>query len=381
MALKMPTRRDFMKRAAGGLLGAYTLDLGRLAHAAPGGVSPQTTALRILILGGTGFLGPHQVHSALARGHRVSVFNRGLTTADLPGAVEYLQGDRTGDLEALRGREWDVVIDNSASLPRWVRDSASLLSGSVGQYIFISTISVYAEHGTAHADETAALAPYRGADPMAEREVTNYTYGPLKALAEAEAERWFPGRAAVIRPGLIVGPGDTTDRFTYWPVRLARGGEILAPGSPADPVQNIDARDLAAWTIRVAEGKVTGTFNAVGPAGLLEVGEMLRDVGRSVGGEPRLTWVESGFLEAEGVQPWLELPAWVPASGETAGFMRRSNRRAVEAGLTFRSIEETARDTFRWFASLPAERQARLRAGLSPEKEAAVLRKWRDRPR
>jgi 2'-hydroxyisoflavone reductase len=390
----MTTRRDFMKRAAGGVFGVCTAQLaaGRFPSAfarTPGEVMEHERfsagapgrgprSLRILILGGTGFLGPHQVTRAVERGHRVSVFNRGRRQADLPGSVEHLRGDREGGLDALRGGRWDVVIDNSANLPRWVRDSASLLRDSADLYIFVSTISVYADHATPGADESAPLATYGGPDPMAETLVTPQLYGPLKALAEAEAERWFPGRATIIRPGLIVGPGDTTDRFTYWPVRLARGGDVLAPGTPEDPVQIVDARDLAAWMVRVAEERTTGVFNAAGPADTLTMGEMFRQIADFTGSEPSLTWVDADFLAAEGVREWVDMPAWVPPRGDSAGFMRRSNRRAVEAGLTFRAIGETGRDTLAWFRSLPADRQANLGAGLSAEREAEVLRRWRE---
>jgi 2'-hydroxyisoflavone reductase len=223
--------------------------------------------LRILILGGTGFIGPHEVTYALARGHKLTLFNRGKSPHAWPGEVEELIGDRnTGDLKALAGREWDVCIDNPTTLPFWVRDAGEALHGKVRQYIFISTISVYAAND-APADETAAVAPYAGKDPMAETADTlkahvGELYGPLKAVSEKEAEKQFPGMTTIIRPGLIAGPGDETDRFTYWPVRLARGGEVLAPGDGSDPVQLIDARDLAEWTIRMAERSACSTPRA-----------------------------------------------------------------------------------------------------------------------
>ena len=240
------TRRHLVKFSA---LAAPTFMLpGGLARAA--GMAKERP-LNILILGGTGFIGPHQVRYALARGHKVTLFNRGRQPKDWPGEVEELLGDRnTGDLKTLEGREWDVCIDNPTTLPFWVRDAGKALKGKVKQYVFISTISVYAGDDRP-ADETSALAPYGGKDPMAETQDTVKAsgmtlYGPLKALSEAEARKQF-GEAAttIIRPGLIVGPGDETDRFTYWPVRLARGGEVAAPGDGSDPVQFIDARDLA----------------------------------------------------------------------------------------------------------------------------------------
>ena len=237
--------------------------------------------LRILILGGTGFTGPFQVHYALARGHKVTVFNRGKThPGELPEGVEQLIGDRNGQLDALKDRKWDVVIDNPTSVPVWVRDVAqdsaratSIVTSSFPRFLFTPT--------TANRnDETSALAKYEGADAMKETRDSLIAskfalYGPLKALSEQEAEKWFPKKTLIIRPGLIVGPGDQTDRFTYWPVRIDRGGEVLAPGDPKDPVQFIDARDLAEWTIRMVEKGETGIYNATGPANELGIGEML----------------------------------------------------------------------------------------------------------
>src|SRR5437870_10700857 len=261
------TRRHFIKlsAAAGGALGFATRSTIVFAEEP---VKP----LRILILGGTGFTGPYQVRYALSRGHKVTTFNRGKThPGELPKEVEQLIGDRNGQLDALKGRKWDVVIDNPTTLPVWVRDAAEILKGNVDRYVFISTISVYSDNSKPGMDESGPLAKYEGADAMKETQATmrasNFRlYGPLKVLSEAEAEKWFPGKALIIRPGLIVGPRDETDRFTYWPVRIDRGGEVLAPGNPNDQVQFIDARDLAEWTIRMAENHETGIYNATGPA-------------------------------------------------------------------------------------------------------------------
>ena len=338
--------------------------------------------LRLLILGGTGFIGPHQVRYALARGHQVTLFNRGRQKESWPGPVEELIGDRnSGDLKALAGRDFDAVIDNPTTLPFWVRDAGKVLAGHTGQYIFISTISVYADNDKP-ADEAAPLAVYAGKDPMAETSATlradiGGLYGPLKAVSESEARRQFGDRATIIRPGLIVGPGDETDRFTYWPVRLARGGEVLAPGDGTDPVQFIDARDLAEWTIRCAEQRTFGTFNATGRG--MTTRAMLEGIDAAVHGRDQLVWVPAAFLDAEKVSAWSDMPVWVPASGDSAGFHRRSIARALAAGLTFRSVKATAADTLAWFRTLPAERQARLRAGLTPEREAALLAKWKQR--
>ena len=374
-----PTRRHFVKLSA--LAGAGLAMTGPMALAAGGAVAREKP-LRILILGGTGFTGPHQVRYALARGHTVTLFNRGKQPHAWPGEVEELIGDRnTGDLKALAGREWDVCIDNPTTLPFWVRDAGAVLRGKVGQYVFISTISVYAANDKP-ADESAAVLAYAGKDPMAETAETLRTsagelYGPLKAVSEQEAQRQFPGLTTIIRPGLIVGPGDETDRFTYWPVRLARGGEVLAPGDGTDPVQFIDARDLAEWTVRTAEARSLGVFNATGPRASLSMSDMLADVSRGVRSDARLTWVSTAFLETQKVEPWSDLPVWVPAQGDSAGFARRDIRRALAAGLTFRPLAATAADTLAWFREQPPERQAKLRAGLPAAREAELLAKWK----
>jgi 2'-hydroxyisoflavone reductase len=339
--------------------------------------------LNILILGGTGFIGPHEVDYALARGHKLTLFNRGRSPRAWPAPVEELTGDRnTGDLKALEGRTWDVCIDNPTTLPFWVRDAGRTLAGKVGQYIFISTISVYAADDKPGADEMAALAPYTGKDPLAETQKTLADshlalYGPLKAASEREALRQFPGIVTIVRPGLISGPGDETDRFTYWPVRLARGGEVAAPGDGKDPVQLIDARDLAQWVIRLAESRTFGTFNATGPARPLTMAGFLADVQRGVGGQDQIVWIPTDFLDAQKVSPWSDMPVWIPGTGETAGFARRDIRRALAAGLTFRPLMTTASDTLAWFKTLPPDRQSHLKAGLPPDREAALLAAWK----
>ena len=299
-------------------------------------------------------------------------------------------GDRnTGDLKSLEGRDWDVCIDNPTTLPFWVRDAAKVLKGRVGQYIFISTISVYATNDTLQ-DETAALASYKGADPMAETQATlakgPMLYGELKAISEGEARRQF-GEAAttIIRPGLIVGPGDETDRFTYWPVRLANpagrwGNEVVAPGDGKDPVQFIDARDLAEWIVRMAESGEAGVFNGTGPARPVLTRDFLTGVARGVHADPKLTWVSTKFLEDHKIAAWSDLPVWVPGQGETAGFHRRDINRALRAGLTYRPLVATAADTLTWFKTLPADRQAKMRSGLTPERETALLAQWKSNP-
>jgi 2'-hydroxyisoflavone reductase len=370
-------RRDFLKTAA---LGIPAIGLSTRPFAASAPAEP-AASLRLLILGGTGFTGPHQVRYALSRGHKVTLFNRGKQPQTWPGEVEELLGDRnTGDLKALAGRQWDVCIDNPTTLPFWVRDAGMALRGKVGQYIFISTVSVYADDDKPE-DESAALAPYTGADPMAEsidtlRARMGELYGPLKAASEKEAKVQFGDRTTIIRPGLIVGPGDETDRFTYWPVRLARGGEVLGPGDGTDPVQFIDARDLAEWTIRVAEVRTLGTFNATGPARPLSTHEMLAGIGAATPSDAHVTWVSSEFLEAQKVSPWSDLPVWVPAQGDSAGFARRSIDRALAAGLTFRPLATTATDTLAWFQQQSEARRAKPRAGISASREAELLTRW-----
>ncbi len=335
--------------------------------------------MRILILGGTGFIGPWQVRDAVARGHDVTLFNRGSRPANLPPEVEHLRGDRAGHLAALHRRDWDVAIDNPVMLPSWVRTIGPVLSERVAHYIFISTISAYADLSGGGIDERAPTATYTDGDPFAVtmeifRANAAAMYGPLKAVAEQEAERCFPGRTTIIRPGLIVGPGDPTDRFTYWPVRIARGGEVLAPGTARDPVQVIDVRDLAGFVVGVAQQNATGVFNVTGRS--ISIGSMLEPMCPLATRPVRLTFVDAEFLDAHGVQPWSDMPVWCPPRGEMAGVGRVSIERALAAGLTLRPIAETARDTLEWFQSLPADRQATLTAGLSPEREAEVLDAW-----
>ena len=256
-----------------------------------------------------------------------------------------------------------------------------MLKGNVERYIFISTVAVYADDSKPDEDETAAVARYSGAAPMREtlqtlRDSKGTLYGPLKALAEQEAQKSFPGQTLIIRPGLVVGPGDETDRFTYWPVRLDRGGGTLAPGAPTDPVQFIDARDLAEWTIRMAEDRETGVYNATGPAEGLTMGAMLDGIQQGIGSRAELVWVDPDFLAEHKVEPWSDLPVWLPARGETLGFARRDIRRALSRGLTFRSLSDTARDSLTWFKTLPATRQRELRSGLTSDREAGLLTTW-----
>jgi 2'-hydroxyisoflavone reductase len=364
------TRRHFIKvsAATAGALGLAVKSNNLFAEDA---VKP----LRILILGGTGFTGPFQVKYALSRGHKVTVFNRGKThPGELPKEVEQLIGDRNGQLEALKGKQWDVCIDNPTTLPAWVRDAAQILKGNVERYIFISTISVYADTSTGP-DENTPLAKYEGADPFKETleamKASGYkTYGPLKALSERETEKWFPGKSLIIRPGLIVGPRDETDRFTYWPVRIDRGGEVLAPGNPSDPVQFIDGRDLAEWTVRMAENRETGIYNATGPAKELGIGGMLDGIKTALNSNATFAWADAEFLKQQKVEAWSDMPVW---AGDELGMSRTNISRALAKGLTFRSLGDTASDALAWFKAQKPERQAKMRAGLTPEREAEVL--------
>jgi 2'-hydroxyisoflavone reductase len=392
----MTDRREFMKQAvvAGGALSLGSLPLAMRATAEPP-VSPAPRALRILILGGTGFTGPHQVRYAVARGHHVTVFNRGRRQADLPASVVHLQGDRneatgTASLKAevAKGQKWDVVIDNPTTLPFWVRDAGEALRAATNHFIFISTISVYADTSKPGMDESTALAQYGGADALKETMQTfqagqGRLYGPLKVASERESEKWFPGKTTIIRPGLIVGPGDTSGRFTYWPVRIATGGDVLAPGTGLDPVQFIDARDLAEWTIRVAETRALGTFNATGPAGELSMAEMLGGIRAAfdMTKPTRLVWVSTDFLNEQRIRGWSDMPVWVPPAPDNAGFSRVSMQRALNAGLTFRPLAETAQATLEWFRAQPADVQPRLAGPFTAERESAALQAWRARPK
>ncbi|HSJ24263.1 MAG TPA: NAD-dependent epimerase/dehydratase family protein [Longimicrobiales bacterium] len=402
------SRRDFLQRTAtvagaaalAGTLPAAASATAASAAGATGSVAAPGTAgrsdappapdrsLRILILGGTGFTGPFQVQYAVARGHHVTVFNRGRRQAELPASVVQLQGDRNeanglAALEAAvaRGERWDVVIDNPTTLPFWVRDAGRVLREATEQYVFISTISVYSDTSRVGMDETTSLAEYRGADPLTETMETfaanqGQLYGPLKAASEREAERWFPGRTTIIRPGLIVGPGDMTGRFTYWPVRMARGGDVLAPGTGHDPVQFIDARDLAEWTVRMVESRTFGTFNATGPAGRLSMAEMLGGIRAAFDGTTptRLVWAPVDVLAEHRVRGWSDMPVWVAPTPANAGFSAVSIQRALDAGLTFRPLATTARDTVAWFESQPEDVRARVGGAFTAEREAAVVK-------
>lgn len=334
----------------------------------------------ILVLGGTGFLGPAFVTAAQARGHTLTLFNRGKTRPELFPDVEKLQGDRDplkGEgLKALEGRSFDAVLDTSGYYPRMVRASAELLAPHAGQYIFISSGSAYAKNDTPGADETAEKATL--ADPNVETMGKNFeNYGGLKRACEVATEKAFGSRATIVRPGYIVGPEDRTDRYVYFPLRYDKGGEMLAPGSPEDPLQIIDVRDLAEWLVLLVERNTTGEFNAVGPGEKpWTMGEMFAACKEVTGKDTKLTWVPGEFLLKNGEDGEGALPIWAPAFGAYAGMHRRSNARAVKAGLRFRSPVDTTRDALAWFQALPEERRNKLRAGLPAEREAELLSLW-----
>ncbi len=327
--------------------------------------------MKIMILGGTVFVGRHLVEAAQARGHEVTLFNRGRQNADLFPDVEKLRGDRDG-LDALSGRSWDVAVDTCGYVPRVVRQSARLLAGSVSRYVFISSLSVYADVSTPGVDEDSALGTLEDA---ATEEIAGDTYGPLKVLCEREVQAALPDGALIIRPGFIVGPHDPTDRFTYWPHRVALGGDVLAPGSPDQPVQVIDARDLAEWTVRLVEQGATGVYNATGPDYPLTLGEILQTCKSVSDSGARLVWVGDEFLKENHADTFSLLPFYIPTSADQGNLMAASIARAVAAGLTFRPLADTINDTLTWDNSRPSD--APRKVGLSLETERELLEKYR----
>jgi 2'-hydroxyisoflavone reductase len=325
--------------------------------------------MNLLILGGTRFLGRHLVDSALKRGHSLTLFNRGQSNPLVYPDLETIRGDRETDLNRLAGRKWDAVIDTCGYVPRLVQLSAQALRASVGSYVFISSISAYAGFSKIGLEESDPLGKLT--DETVE-EITGETYGPLKALCEQAAEQVFPGRALIIRPGLIVGPYDPTDRFTYWPVRVARGGEVLAPEKPELPVQIIDGRDLAEFTIKLIEQKTAGIFNVTGPDDELTFGAMLETCKQVSDSQASFKWASVEFLAKNNVEAWSDLPVWVPDTSEDAGFSRVNVSKAIAAGLTFRPLADTVRDTLDWAKTRPANHP--WRAGLAAEREIELLR-------
>ena len=363
----MTTRRDFLKAST--VLGAALLGRGAQAVAQ---LNPARSPLDLLVLGGTGFIGPHLVRHAVGRGHRVTIFTRGRHQAELPNEVARLTGDRNGHLEALVGKRWDAVVDDSATNPDWVRQSAQLLKDSTGRYLFTSSTGVYYPYLKRGLDES--VAPHLElADPKDGSE----TYGVAKARCEREVQQAFGNRALVVRPTYIVGPGDTSDRFPYWPVRLARGGEVLAPGRPDDPVQIIDVRDLAEWMLRLLEDQESGVYNAAGPKDTLTMPSFLEQAAAAIGADVKFTWVDDyAFLAAHEID---EAIPWARLAGNDDGMMSIGNRKAVAAGLTFRPLATTVRDTLAWWPTVPEARRAAPKFAITPEKEGKALADWHAR--
>jgi 2'-hydroxyisoflavone reductase len=401
------SRRQFVNLSLlAGSAAALAPAAGALARlgTARGSIGEPGKGLKILILGGTGLTGPQIIQFARPRGHHITVFNRGQTEkrkGSVGDDVDRLQGDRDpakGDgLKALEGdRTWDVVIDNSGFFPRHVKASAELLKGRASHYIFVSTISAYNATNPPGSDESAPLAKLAVDDP--ENMAGGMNYGGLKVLCEQAVQEAFGDKACIVRPGLIVGPGDDTDRFTYWPVRVSKGGEVLAPNSPKDPIQYIDVRDLGEWITKLAENKTTGVYNAVDNTGLT-IGKLLETCKRVSGSDAKFTWVKSEFLMANGVSPGMGMPCWIPPDSESAGIAQCKADKGVAKGLTFRSVETTVKDTLEWWPKeverrtrvgnemkAQAEKEGKpapklgdpksLRAGITLEKEKEVLVAW-----
>lgn len=373
MRMAEETRRSFLARASAAGLALPFCDSLAAAAAPSRGADPQ----RILLLGGTGFLGPHFVGASLARGHSITLFHRGKTGVDLFPNVEHVKGDReSGDLSGLKGREFDVVVDTSGYVPSHVEQSASMFAATAKRYVFVSTVSVYDESGDAKTElgEDAPLLTISDEEAQKARTIREAVpnYGAMKARCEQAAEKAMPGRVCNIRPGLIVGPRDTSDRFTWWPVRMDRGGEILAPGDRDAVVQMIDARDLADWMLRCVEERTVGVFNAVGYDGVVTMEEVLYGCKCATSAASSLTWVDEEFLAENKVGPWMQMPLWIPRDGRRV----YANARARKEGLRFRPLGDTIRDTLQWAKTERGNRPFD-RTGLSAERECELLDLWR----
>ena len=359
----MTSRRHLLQ------LGAYLAASGAL----PRPIAAANNSKTLLILGGTGFIGPHLTKEALRSGWKVTHFNRGKRTPEGVADVETLIGDRNGQIDALRGRKWDVVIDDTGQIPKYVKMSADLLAPNVGYCLFISSISAYASFAKPN-DENSPVG--RLSDPNIDK-TTDETYGPMKALCEQYSMEAFKGRASVVRPGYIVGPLDNSDRFTYWPIRASKGGEMMSPGTAHDPIQIIDVRDLSVWMMKLTQERTTGYFNAISPPRAFTMGDVINaSLHASSAAGAKATWVPEDFLATQWKVAELDFPPWSPMSGETAGASLTSTARAQKTGLKVRPMQETVADTLAWFHTLPPERQAKLRAGIDPQKEADVLKAW-----
>jgi 2'-hydroxyisoflavone reductase len=344
--------------------------------------------MKLLIIGGTRFIGPHLVASALANGAEVTVFNRGQEVSRPLADVETVYGDRRVDLNRLAGRHWDAVVDTCGFLPRTVRAAAQFFSEAVDRYVFVSSQSVYADVSVVGVDESSTtktltdeqLEKADQIDSSAQTSAFTYgdLYGGLKALSEQAVADAMPGRGVLVRPGLIVGPDDYTDRFTYWVMRVARGGEVLAPGRPDRFVQFIDVRDLAELIIKMIEGGASGVYNVNGPAATTTMESVLETAKSVSGSDASFTWLSESFLQQEGVAAWSELPLWLGEDSrpQLKGFMFASTARAQNAGLTIRPLADTIRDTLAWYRSNRIDEE--LRAGMNSDREELLLRKWHD---
>jgi 2'-hydroxyisoflavone reductase len=339
--------------------------------------------MKVLIIGGTRFIGRHLVRAALDRDHEVTLFNRGRHSSEALTQVETIHGDRNSDLAKLQNRRWDVVVDTCGILPRAVSTAAQILSDSVDRYIFISTQNVYADVSAPGIDETFPLATLTS-EQLDEAYAIDTSgepsygklYGGLKALCEQAAGEVMPNRVLIIRPGLIVGPYDYTDRFTYWVARVARGGEVLAPGRPDRLVQFIDVRDLAEWILKLIEDKETGVYNANGRPNALTMKDVLHECRTVSGSDASFKWISEEFLLRENVAAWSEMPLWLPeeAAPHLAGFMFINIDRAIAAGLGFRPLSDTIGDTLAWYKTHRSGEK--LKAGILPDKEQELLHKW-----
>ena len=374
------SRRAFLQTvsAAATAMAAGPMAAGQSTRAA----TRPSRQLDLLILGGTGFLGPAIVESAMARGHTMTIFNRGKTHPNIFPRVERLVGDRDplkdDGLAALKGRSWDAVIDTSGYYPRMVRASAEMLADAVGQYVFISSMSVYSDNSIVGMDESGPIATMD--DPSLESMGEQFQYyGPLKALCEQAADEATGGRATNIRPGLLVGPRDNVPRFTYWPVRVERGGEVLSPGDPSDPIQYIDVRDLADFVITCIENRTTGYFNATGPNAPTTIAELLYGCKAVTGGDATFTWVPAKFLEARGVNGWAQMPVWIPPQGDYEGFHRVDIRKAIAAGLRSRPLADIVSATLRWYHAWPRDLPFPWRGSIKADREAEILAEWHKR--
>lgn len=373
-------RRDLLKlisssAALAACGGAAAREPAVAAHPLdPAAAAPPPAKLRILVLGGTGFVGPGIVRAAIAHGHAVTLFNRGKTNPGLFPEVETILGDRITQLDLLKGRDWDAVVDTWAPGPTLVSRAAELLRDHVPHYVFVSTISVY-KLGREPLDESSpVLTLPPGLSVKDIHAITPEVYGPVKALAEQAAEAAMPGRTTSIRAGVIAGPGDPTGRFTYWPRRMALGGEMIAPGTPDDRMQFLDVRDLDAWIVQVIEDKTMGVYNAVGPTNP-SLGAVLDEIRAAVGGSARLTWIDSAWLEKNEAGGWGDFPLAVGANDAEAGFGHVSAARAIGKGLRFRPPGETAKDALAWWNAQPEDKRGKP-AGIAPDREAELLRRW-----